>query len=81
MLAAYSDLRFPGGPSPCPGHYSLAFDYYAASALCPARWHARVPPERAKQFQSSPVPRERVGATRSSPAIRRVSGGRTLIDV
>jgi len=34
---------FPGGPSPCPRHYNEAFDYYAASALSPARWHARVP--------------------------------------
>ncbi len=34
--------NFPGGPSPCPGHYNGAFDYYAASALCPARSHSRV---------------------------------------
>ena len=34
---------FPGRPSPCPHHYSAAFDYYAASALCPARWHFRAP--------------------------------------
>ena len=30
---------FPGSPSSCPRHYSTAFDYYAASALYPARWH------------------------------------------
>ncbi len=35
----------------------------------------------AKQYQSSPVPRGRVRATRSLPAIRRVSRGRTLTDV
>ena len=34
-------LAFPGGPSPCLGHYSLAFGYYAASALYSARWHSR----------------------------------------
>jgi len=34
---------FPGGPSSCPSHYKMAFGYYAASALCPARWHSRVP--------------------------------------
>ncbi len=38
-------------------------------------------PFRVKQFQSSPVPRGRVRATRSLPAIRRVSRGRTLTDV
>ena len=32
----------PGSPSPCPGHYILAFGYYAASALLPTRWHFRV---------------------------------------
>jgi len=36
---------------------------------------------RVKQLQSSPVPCECVSATRSSPAIRRVSDGRTLLDV
>jgi hypothetical protein len=34
---------FPGGPSSCPFHYRRAFGYYAAAALCPARWHFRVP--------------------------------------
>jgi len=34
---------YPGGPSPCPRHYSAAFGYDAASALPPVRWHARVP--------------------------------------
>ena len=34
----------PGGPSPCPGHYSPAFGYYAASALRPTGWHFRPPP-------------------------------------
>ena len=34
---------FPGSPSSCPSHYRRAFGYYAASALCPARWHVRVP--------------------------------------
>jgi hypothetical protein len=34
---------FPGGPSSCPAHDRLAFGYYAASALCPASWHFRVP--------------------------------------
>ena len=32
----------PGGPSPCPGHYSLALGYYAACAILPTRWHVRV---------------------------------------
>ena len=36
---------------------------------------------RVKQFESSPVPRGRVRATRSLPALRRVSGGRTLTEV
>lgn len=30
-------------PSPCPGHYSQAFGYYAASVLPPVRWHFRAP--------------------------------------
>jgi hypothetical protein len=34
---------YPGGPSPCPGHYSQAFDYYAASVLPSARWQFRAP--------------------------------------
>ncbi len=34
---------YPDGPSPCPRHYSAAFGYDAASALCPACWHARTP--------------------------------------
>jgi len=38
-----------------------------ASAPCPARWYVRVPPERVEQWQSSPVPHERVNATGSSP--------------
>jgi len=38
-------------------------------------------PVRVKQFQSSPVPRGHVRATRSLPAIRRVYHGRTLTDV
>src|SRR2546428_13549369 len=33
----------PSRPSPCPRHYSMAFGYYAASALCPACWHSRTP--------------------------------------
>ena len=32
----------PGSPSPCPGHYLLAFGYDAASALLPTRWHFHV---------------------------------------
>ena len=36
---------------------------------------------RVKQFQSSPVPHGRVRATRSLPALRRVSGGRTRTEV
>ncbi len=36
---------------------------------------------RVKQFQSSPVPCGRVLATLSLPALRRVSGGRTLTEV
>jgi hypothetical protein len=36
---------------------------------------------RVKQFQSSPVPRGRVLATLSLPALRRVSRGRTLTEV
>ena len=38
-------------------------------------------PFRARQYQSSPVPRGRVRATRSLPVIRRVFRGRTLTDV
>jgi len=38
-------------------------------------------PFRVKQLQSSPVPRGRVRATRSLPARRRMSRGRTLTDV
>ena len=38
-------------------------------------------PLRVKQFQSSPVPRGRVRATRSLPALRRVSRERTLTEV
>jgi len=61
-------LRFlrtsPGGPSPCLSHDRTAFGYDAASALSPARWHARVP-SGAKRYESSPVPHEEVLATRS----------------
>jgi hypothetical protein len=32
----------PGGPSPCPRHYSEAFGYDAASVLPPAHGHCRV---------------------------------------
>ena len=56
---------YPGGPSPCPGHYSQAFGYYAASALRPARWHFRVPPRWVKRHGSSPVPTQELIATRS----------------
>jgi len=34
---------YPGGPSPCPGHYSQAFGYYAAAVLPSARWQFRAP--------------------------------------
>ena len=35
-------VSFPGEPSPCPRRYSVAFDYYVASARSPTRWHSRV---------------------------------------
>jgi hypothetical protein len=48
----------PGGPSPCPRYYRVAFGYYAASALRPARWHFRVLLKQVKQCRSSPIPSE-----------------------
>src|SRR6266536_1126551 len=35
-------VSFPGVPSPYPRHYSMAFDYYVASARSPTRWPSRV---------------------------------------
>ncbi len=46
----------PGRPSPCPGHYSQAFGYCAASALSPAHWHSRTLP---KQVKPARVPQFR----------------------
>jgi len=64
-------LRFsrtsPGGPSPCPHHYSAAFGYYAASVLPSAHWHSRVPPRRVKRRGSSQVPKLCVKGSRSCP--------------
>ena len=45
----------PGGPSPCPQHYTLAFGYSATSAP-PAHWHCRVLPREVKRCGSSPGP-------------------------
>jgi len=56
----------PGGPSPCPGHYSQAFGYYAASVLPSARWQF-APHCWAKRCGSSPVPIADVVAIRSCP--------------
>lgn len=53
---------YPGGPSPCPGYYSRAFDYYAASVLCD-RVLAFSHPFRVKRWQSSLIPIQRCLST------------------
>jgi len=46
----------PGGPSPCPGHYSRAFGYYAASARSPCALAFSCPVKTGKAGERSPVP-------------------------
>ena len=55
---------YPGGPSPCPGHYNQAFGSDAASGLPPVRWHVRAPCW-ARRCGSSLIPAEGVLAPRS----------------
>jgi hypothetical protein len=64
MFAPAHRSLVPGGPSPCPRHYSVAFGYYAASVLPPARWHFRAPCW-ASRWGSSLIPAEDVVAPRS----------------
>src|SRR5262249_19113384 len=50
--------------SPCPHPYRGAFDYYAASALPPVRWHFRAPPKWGHRAWSSPVPPQELRGSR-----------------
>jgi hypothetical protein len=87
LLTAPSDL---GSLLPSVAHLSdlhlvqaIPVWYLITTPPPPSVLHAGILASRSrvKQFQSSPVPRGRVLATLSLPALRRVSRGRTLTEV